>query len=79
MAYDYKDLALEMFADAEAELVEQLALTRAERDSYRLLAQESLHKLHELAVEVERERRERFRLLDELRRLRATDCQYQAA
>jgi hypothetical protein len=40
------DMVIEMLADENAELHEQLLETQIDRDSYRRLAQEAIHALH---------------------------------
>ncbi|MGE3512698.1 MAG: hypothetical protein AB7N65_27875 [Vicinamibacterales bacterium] len=79
MSEDYRDLALQMFAEGEIDLLQRLALVQSERDTYRLMAQEALHKIHDLSSDRERERQERFRLIDENRRLRAAILLREAA
>jgi hypothetical protein len=61
---------LEALADSEAALVERLASVEADRDIYRLLAQEGLHALHHQTVTLDRLRMAHYRLLDEYRALR---------
>jgi hypothetical protein len=47
MASDYRDIALEHFAADERELLERLASVEDDRETYRCLAQETLHALAE--------------------------------
>ncbi len=61
------ELLVEALAHSEAILVERVADLTDERDSYRLLAQQALHALHELTVELDRFRTRVSRLLKELR------------
>lgn len=71
MTRDNRDLVIEQLADSEAELLERVAQFEADRDSYRLLAQQAIHMLHDLTQQRDRLRASHHRLLDEYRRLRA--------
>jgi hypothetical protein len=61
---DYRDLALEMLADAEAALREEVV-------AYRQLALAALDQLHQMTRRLERLTRQHQRLVDECRALRA--------
>lgn len=65
------DLALEMACDELAILRERLTIAEIQRDFWRQFLIEALGRVREQAVDLERERRDRYRLVDELRRLRA--------
>ena len=67
---DYKDLVIEMLADSEAELCERNASVEADRDTYRMLAQEAIHALHHQTITLDRLRASHQRLIDDYRRLR---------
>ena len=70
MSRDYRDIVIEELADAEALLLERVASLEADVQSYRLLAQEAIHALHDLARERDRLRERHHRLLNEYRALR---------
>lgn len=71
MSADYRDLAIEMLADSEAELLDRGVDLMIERDPYRTLARTAIHELHALTVKRDRLRAQHHRLLDEYRTLRA--------
>lgn len=79
MSGDYRDLAIETLADAEAELLDRVVDLMIERDAYRLLAQQAIHRLRELTVERDQLRASHHRLIDEYRTLRAQIILRQAA
>jgi phosphohistidine phosphatase SixA len=62
---------IQELAAAEAALIEQLASVEADRDVYRMLAQEGIHALYHQARTLERLRASHDRLLNEFRALRA--------
>jgi hypothetical protein len=64
---DYRDLVIETLADSEAALLDCIVDLTVERDSYRLLAQQAIHALHDREIEMRR-LRESLRLLREDRR-----------
>ncbi len=66
------DAVIEHLALDEAALRERVAELEAERATYRALLQQALDQLHELAGRELTRRRRVDRLLDEIRRLRAT-------
>lgn len=68
-APDCRDL-VETLADSECQLLEHAAALQAERDSYRALAQEAIHRLHELTRQLDQLRRAHRRIADQCRRLR---------
>ncbi len=65
MSSDYRDIVIEELADAEALLLERVESLEEDVQSYRLLAQEAIHALHDLARERDRRRERHHRLLDE--------------
>ena len=67
---DYRDLVITELADHEAALVEHVLTLSIDRDSYRLLAQQAIHQLHELTRQLDRTREEQARLRAEYRALR---------
>jgi len=64
---DSDELLIEALAHSEVILVERVADLTDERNSYRALAQQALHALHELTVERHQFRTRLARLLKELR------------
>lgn len=64
------EYVIEELAGCEAVLRERLASVEADRDIYRMLAQEGLHALHHQGVTLSRLRASHHRLLDEYRALR---------
>jgi hypothetical protein len=70
MARDYRDDVIEALAQSEAELLERIVDLTTERDSYRLVAVQGIHVLHELQAELERVRRQHERLSEEYRAFR---------
>lgn len=62
---DYRDLALEMLADEEAQARRDVVV-------YRMMALAALDRLHELTVAHQALKEERWRLVLELRRLRGS-------
>lgn len=69
----YRDLALEMATDENAEPRERLFVAERQRDFYQAFCTEDLARVGSMSRALERERRERSRLLDELRQLRVDD------
>jgi len=59
---DARDLVIDALVDAEAELLERLA-------TYRTLAHEAVHSLHEVTADRDRLRAQHHQLLDEYRAL----------
>jgi GTP1/Obg family GTP-binding protein len=68
---DYRDLVIEAFADEGAQLREALADVAADRDSYRELAQEAIHRLHDAQRQQQQQQAQHAGLVDEHRRLLA--------
>ena len=68
---DHRDLVIEELADREAGLLEQIVELTIERDSYRLLAHQSMHETHKQHVELGRLRTIYHRVCDEYRDHRA--------
>lgn len=76
---DSHDLVIDMLADSEAALMDGLVDLVIERDAYRLVAQQAIHALHDLARERDRLRAAHDRLIDEYRTLRARIVQREIA
>lgn len=70
MTRDYRDLVIEMATDAEVLLVESLVRLKADRDAYRMLAQQAVQALHDRTRDLEALREQHHRLVDEYRHLR---------
>lgn len=70
MTADYRDTVIEQLADAEATLTDQIVELTVWRDTFRELAQQAIHALHELTVEHNQLRERDRRLLAEYRALR---------
>ena len=52
-APDYRDIVIEDLAASEAELREQVSLLEAERDGWRLLAEQAIHYAADLTQQLE--------------------------
>jgi hypothetical protein len=68
---DCRDIVITDLADAEAALLECLAWITADRNAFRVLAQQAIHQLHHEAQQLRKLRAQHHRLLDEYRHLRA--------
>ena len=69
--HDHRDLTIEMLAADEAALLDRVIATERERDSFRVLAHEAIHALHDVAADRDRQRAAHHRVLKEYRALRA--------
>jgi len=67
---DYRDLALDYFADVEQQLLERVASVEDDRDTYRALALAAFDALRDLTVAHLAIKAQAARLADENRRLR---------
>jgi hypothetical protein len=67
---DYCDRLLDSLAAHEADSLPDVLQLTAERESYRMLAQQAIRQLHHLSVEKGRLQDRHIRLLGELRALR---------
>ncbi|MBI2187321.1 MAG: hypothetical protein HYU37_09430 [Acidobacteria bacterium] len=65
-----RDAVIEALADSEAALREGVVELTVERDAYRLVAVQALHRLHDMAQQLDRLREQHRRLGDEYRALR---------
>ena len=69
-ARDYCDMVLEELALSEAGLLERAGEPEADRDAYRMLAQQAIHQRHAVTQRLCRLRAQHCRLIDEYRTLR---------
>lgn len=68
MSRDCRDAVIEALADSEDALLQRVVELMIERDTYRLIAVQAIHRLHDQHVENERLREQNRSLRDELRR-----------
>lgn len=67
---DYRDVVIADFAASEAALLERVVDLTIERDSYRLVAAQSIHALHHQGRELALLHARHERLIEEYRRFR---------
>ena len=67
---DYRDGCIAQLADDLAMMTERAVNAEADRDSYRVLAQQTLHALHDVTAERDQLRLRARQLLEAIRALR---------
>lgn len=78
MSSEHRELVIETLACAEAELIDRVVDLMIERDSYRLLAKQAIHALHDLQVRA-RQHHVRYQRLDRALRERVLHEQQEVA